>query len=147
MKLMGYLVGVLLCLATQVYGQKDVNWHDLEVNKLQEKVDSAKGITFDMPVFSEKQLSLHKVKVRIKGYMSLMDSEDLVAPTLYLLQRYQQFDYDVDYPLDAVIEIRFKKEPLVVNATLKSTIVGTLILNEDDYMHPFYILEKAKIKN
>ncbi|MBL4704468.1 MAG: hypothetical protein JKY54_08095, partial [Flavobacteriales bacterium] len=49
-------------------------------------------------------------------------------------------------PLDAIIEIQFKKIPKSVNPKDKRVVKGTLVLNDDDFMHPFYILENAKVK-
>jgi hypothetical protein len=125
---------------------KLLDWKKLEVNKLQEKVDTVNEMTFDVPVFTEKQKELSGKKLLVEGYLNVLEGKKGETGNLYLLQRYNQSDFGADYPLDAIIEIKFKKEPTDINATVKRNVLGVLVLNDDDFMHPFYILEKAKIK-
>lgn len=137
---------MFLLLGLTSYAQKVTDWDVLEVNKLQEITDTAARITFDGPVFTKAQEGLEGSKLCIEGYLTKIDSEDILSGTLYMLQRYQQTDYGEDYPLDAIIEVNFKKEPNQVNSTVKVKVKGVLRLNTDDFMHPFYILESAKVK-
>jgi len=130
------------------FGQdaKLFDWTKLEVNKLEAKVDTANEITFDTPVFTEKQKALAGKKIFLKGFLNVIEGKEGESGNLYLLQRYDQSDYGPEYPLDAIVEVVFKKNPGEFEATKKRVIQGVLVLNDDDFMHPFYILEKAKLK-
>lgn len=145
-----WCLGVMLTLGFVLCGnaQETISWEQLEVNKLREVVDSANKMVYDAPVFSEKIKSLHKKKVALSGYMSVVKSPDSSFPDLYMLQRYAQFDYAAEYPLDAIVELSFKrkkgKDQLKTGNTYR--IVGKLELNESDPLHPFYLLKKAKVK-
>jgi len=138
----------VLGLANIGFGQKSklLGWEKLEVNKLSERKDTVNEITFDIPIFTESQIKLDGTKASILGYLSIIKVKDEKIPALYLLQRYNQRDYGSEYPLDAIIEIQFKKIPKSVNPKDKRVVKGTLVLNDDDFMHPFYILENAKVK-
>ncbi len=141
------ILTLLLFVGYSAVGQGNLSWKTLEVVKLKEVIDSANHVTFDAPVFNTEQKQLHNEKVTITGFLVRIDSDDLLAGSLYMLQRYNQSDYGDDYPLDGIIEIQFKKEPSSVSPALNTTVKGILELNDDDFMHPFYILKKAKIKS
>ena len=140
------LVVVVCCISAQMVGQSTIDWEVLEINKLQEKTDTIRDITYDIPVFSEDQNELNGSKVKITGYLRIIRAQDPEAKPLYLLQRYKQSDYNDAYPLDALIEIDFKKIVDLNEVEGKSLVVGKLVLNSEDYLHPFYILKQAKLK-
>jgi len=121
------------------------DWKKLEVSKLKAKVDTVNEITFDTPVFTAKQKELAGKKVLLKGFLNVIEGKEGES-NLYLLQRYDQSDYGPEYPLDAIVEVIFKKSPSKFKANDKRVVQGVLVLNDDDFMHPFYILEKAKLK-
>ena len=128
------------------YSQKLTDWKNLEVNKLQQITDTVARITFDAPVFNEEQQELDGQKISVEGYLTKMETDGIGSGALYMLQRYKQSDYGAEYPLDAIIEVEFKKEPKSVKSDEKVVIKGMLKLNTDDFMHPFYILQEAKVR-
>lgn len=144
---LGILMLIVAC--AQANAQESISWQQLEIKKLKEVVDTVNQVVYDAPVFSEDVKALHAKKITITGYMSIIENPDTKSDNLYLIQRYAQFDYAAEYPLDALMEIVFKSKKKV-SSNLKNgssyRLKGKLFLNESDPVHPFYILKKAKLQ-
>ena len=92
-------------------------------------------------MFSERLLNLDGKKVQIEGYFNLIKSENY--DNVYLIQKIAQFDYSAEFPMDALMEVRFSEEPDFINSKELTSAKGTLKLNETNPLSPFYILEGA----
>ncbi len=136
---------LLLFCSFGVFSQKEITWDDLRCEIEEVWSEEFQGY-FIKPKFEEKHTSLNSSKIKIKGYITLID--DMVDYyTLSLNQNPFEFHYSKkkNFSQLMIMELQFNSKPNDINMKKEYWVEGILILNEDDILQLNYILKDAVI--
>ncbi len=141
---MKLLLPILLLFSSfGLFSQKEITWDDL-VFEFEEKWSEEYNAIYMIPKFEKSHWDLDSVRVKIKGFVTIIDSE----VGFYTISK-SKFKYGacVGFSIDLhkIIQTTLQINPREINLEKEHWIEGTLILNEDDVLQMNYILKDAVI--
>ena len=138
-----FYIFLLLAFCNSGFSQKEVTWEDLKCDSITDLwVEEIESI-FPVPHFKEKTKKLNNVEVKISGFVIPIDAEE----GYYVISKNKcKTNYYLCIDGDQVIDIQlvnYVRTSIEMNQEV--TISGTLLLNYEDNLQLFYILQDAKI--
>nr|MBS0036773.1 hypothetical protein [Saprospiraceae bacterium] len=140
-----FLISVLmvaalpLVLSAQIPGEDGGLWRTLSKISYKKEYNDMFGFEIDMPVFSEEIRALENKEVLIRGYIIPVEGYRNHKEFIFSAYPYANCFFCGGAGPETVMEI-YASEPVRFSSEIV-WLKGTLILNDSDINHLFYILE------
>ncbi len=131
--------GFSIFLHAQVPGEDGTMWRTLSKISYKKEYNDMFGFEVDMPVFSEEIKALENKEILIQGYIIPVEGYRNHKEFIFSAYPYANCFFCGGAGPETVMEI-YASEPVRFTSEI-IWLKGTLVLNDSDVNHLFYILE------